>query len=276
MAKICCDAVAVAPALVALNVYVLVVPGVTWVLVLHPTEPIPLSIEHVAALVVVQLNWITCAAVTCVDNDAKLVIAGPVTTVNVCAPLVPPAVVTVTLRAPVAAATSTVNVAVSEVPLVTLTLLTVTALPLTLTVVAPAWKFVPVRVMVCDPLCAPVLGERPVSVGADGLTVKLWVPLVPPDVVTLTVRAPRVAPEAIVKSAVIDVALTTAMLATVTPVPLTAIVAPETKFVPVSVTLGAVPVTPTAGLIPVSVGAGGRTVSVTAALTPPDVETIRL
>ena len=50
---------------------------------------------------------------------------------NVCAPLVPPDVVTVTLRAVVAAALSIVNVAVIDVPLATFTLLTVTPAPLT-------------------------------------------------------------------------------------------------------------------------------------------------
>ena len=42
-------------------------------------------------------------------------------TVKICAPLVPPAVVTVTLRAPVAALLAITNCAVREVPLETLT-----------------------------------------------------------------------------------------------------------------------------------------------------------
>lgn len=54
--------------------------------------------------------------------------------------LVPPAVVTVTFRAPRAAAPSMTNVALSDVLLVTVTLVTVTPEPLTATVVASATK----------------------------------------------------------------------------------------------------------------------------------------
>jgi hypothetical protein len=157
---------------------------------------------------------------------------------------------------------STVKVAVSCVPLVTFTLLRVTPLPVTLTVVAPDWKFVPVSVTVCDPPCAPVVGLSDVSVGVGGLTVKVWVPLVPPAVVTVTVRALSVALDAMVKSAVMDVPLTTDTFATVTPLPLTATLAPVTKFVPVSVSLTVVPVTPVVALRLVRVGAGGSTVNV--------------
>lgn len=66
--------------------------------------------------------------------------------VKVCAPLVPPVVVTVTLRPPVAAVLAITKLAVSDVPLVTFTLLTVTPDPLMDTVVAPVMKFVPVSV----------------------------------------------------------------------------------------------------------------------------------
>lgn len=78
------------------------------------------------------------------------------------------------------------------------------------------------------------------------------------------------------KSAVIDVALTIETFATVTPLPLTATVAPATKFVPVSVSFTVVPVTTVVALKAVSVGAGGLTVKVAAALMPPDVETVTL
>ena len=67
-------------------------------------------------------------------------------TVKVCAPLVPPAVVTVTVRGPVAAAGSSTKLAVSDVLLPTATLVTVTPLPPTVTVVAPTTKLVPVSV----------------------------------------------------------------------------------------------------------------------------------
>ena len=62
------------------------------------------------------------------------------------APLVPPAVVTVTFRAPAAAVLPIAKFAVIEVPLTTLTLLTVTFEPLTAIVVDPLMKFVPVSV----------------------------------------------------------------------------------------------------------------------------------
>ena len=65
-------------------------------------------------------------------------------TVKATAEVVPPAVVTVTLRAPVAVAEID-NVAVIWVALTTVTLLTVTSADETVTV-APARKFVPVRV----------------------------------------------------------------------------------------------------------------------------------
>jgi hypothetical protein len=66
--------------------------------------------------------------------------------VKVTAPLVPPAVLTVTLRAPVAAVALITSVAVSDVPLVTFTEVPVTPAPLIATVVAPEIKLVPANV----------------------------------------------------------------------------------------------------------------------------------
>src|SRR5262245_15690607 len=60
--------------------------------------------------------------------------------------LVPPAVVTVTVRAPAVAAAAITKLAVNDVLLATLTLLTVTPPPETFTVVAPTTKLVPVNV----------------------------------------------------------------------------------------------------------------------------------
>ena len=65
---------------------------------------------------------------------------------NVLAAVVPPAVVTVTLRSPSAAELPTAKSALSDVPLETLTLLTVTLEPLTATVVDPVMFLVPVYV----------------------------------------------------------------------------------------------------------------------------------
>jgi hypothetical protein len=155
------------------------------------------------------------------------------------------------------------KVAVIVVALTTVTLLALTPPPDTATV-APARKFVPVRVtcsdvgvMALDPR-GPVFGEIAVRVGAAGaVTVKVTALLVPPPVVTVTFLPDRVALVAMVKVAVIDVALTTVTPLTVTPVPDTATVAPATKLVPVSVTGTAAPRLPDVGLIEVSVGAAG-------------------
>lgn len=123
-------------------------------------------------------------------------------TVNVWAPLVPPAVVTVTSRPPSAAPLPIVKSAVSDVALTTLTLLTVTSDPPTATVVPPAMKFVPVSVTATVFPCTPEAGLSAVSVGVCGLTVNVCVPLVPLAVVTLTVRSPMAASTATTKFAV--------------------------------------------------------------------------
>ena len=80
-----------------------------------------------------------------------------------------------------------------------------------------------------------------------------------------------------VNVAVICVALTTVVLLTVIPAPLRAMVAPATKFVPVSVTGTLCPCTPLFGLIEVSVGGVGGarfTVNGCAPLVPPEVVTV--
>lgn len=75
-----------------------------------------------------------------------------------------------------------------------------------------------------------------------------------------TVKASAlVAPPSIVKVAVIDVPLTTVTLLTATPAALTATVAPDTKSVPLSVTVTVLPGAPAAGVTLVRVGAGGGT-----------------
>jgi hypothetical protein len=78
-----------------------------------------------------------------------------------------------------------------------------------------------------------------VSVGACNSTVKTTGPLVPPAEVTVTLRVPSDAFAAIVNVAVADVGLPTTTLLTVMPAP-ALIVIPDTKFVPVNVTVGAV------------------------------------
>ena len=88
-------------------------------------------------------------------------------------------------------------------------------------------------------------------------TVNVTAPLVPFAVFTVTLRLPAEALGEIVKVAVICVALTTFTLLTETPPPLTAMVAPEMKFDPVSVIATVVPWLPEVGAIELSTGTGG-------------------
>ena len=129
-------------------------------------------------------------------------------TVNTVAPLVPPVVVTVTLRAPMTADGEITSVAVIWVALTTVTLLTAMSAVEAVTV-APARKFVPVKVTGTPAAWTPLDGAIAVRVGGAGLTVKTAAPLVPPAVVTVTLRAPVAAAAEIVRVAVIWVALTT-------------------------------------------------------------------
>jgi hypothetical protein len=162
----------------------------------------------------------------------------------------------------------------SDVGLDTALEATVTPVPVTATVVPAVMKFVPVIVTVVEMPCAAVAGEMLAMVGGGGFTVNVDAALVPPLVVTVTLRAPSAASAAIASFAVIDVVLCIATSLTVTPVPLTATVAPETKFVPVNVTVVDEPVTPAVALRLVSVGGAGMTVNVCVALVPLLVVTV--
>ena len=96
-----------------------------------------------------------------------------------------------------------------------MTLLTVTPVE-EMATVAPETKFVPVRVTGTLAPRTPLEGAMEVRVGAvAALTVKTAAAVVPPVVVTETLRAPVAAVAEIVSVAVIWVALTTVMLLTV-------------------------------------------------------------
>src|SRR6202162_2790119 len=120
-------------------------------------------------------------------------------------------------------------------------------------------KFVPVRVKVAAVPRISGDGLIVVSVGTPGaaFTVKGTVPLVPAEVVTLTLWAPSVALLAMVKVAVMVVLFMTVTPLGVTPVPLTLIVAPEPKFVPVRVTPMIAPCTLLEGPTEARGGGGG-------------------
>ena len=103
--------------------------------------------------------------------------------------LVPPGVVTVMLRSPRLVSGARVKVTVICVELTTRTLLVVMPDGEALTV-APVAKLVPVRVTVpLAPNGPPLDGEIPVRVGGGSVTVKMTAVLVPPVVVTVTLRA---------------------------------------------------------------------------------------
>jgi hypothetical protein len=120
----------------------------------------------------------------------------------------------------------------------------------------------------------PLLGLIEVTVGTDWFTVKVTDVVLYPGVSTATLFAPISALDAMVKTAVISVELTTMTSLTLTPMAPTKTVAGETKFVPVKITGTVVPVSPLLGLIDVKVGAGGAMAKLTAPLVPPAVVTV--
>jgi hypothetical protein len=193
--------------------------------------------------------------------------------------LVPALVVTVTVRAPVAADALTVNVAVIWLALTTLTPDTETPEPLAL-MEAPAAKFVPASVTGTLAFCAPLDGviEVRVTPWLLAFTVNVAALLVPAVVLTVTLREPVAAEVVIVKVAVIWLEFTTLTLLTVTPEPLTLTVSPEAKLAPAKVTFTAAPSVPLGGVTEVSVGPEllAATVNVTALLVPAEVVTVTL
>jgi hypothetical protein len=130
----------------------------------------------------------------------------------------------------------------------------VTPVPLMETVVEPGTKSVPVNVTGTDVPATPAFGDI-VAVGAGGCTVNVCALLIPPAVVTVTLRAPAVATSFTVKVAVNVVGSETLIDVALTPLPLiTTLVALLMKFVPVSVAVNEVPGTPVFGCTFVNVG----------------------
>lgn len=121
-----------------------------------------------------------------------------------------------------------------------------------------------------------VFGSPETMKATGGPTVKGKAPLEPPGVVTVMAVAPKAALAAIVRVAVTSVALTTTMLPAVTPALETAMLAPETKLVPVNVIATLEPCGALDALRDVIVGAGGFTVKVTGALVAPATVTVTL
>jgi hypothetical protein len=154
------------PVVAAASIMKLVVSCVPLVTVTVPTvTPVPLTATVAPVTKLVPVNVTEASIVPAAPVFGEICVnvgaAGiPAVMVNVTALLDPPAVVTVTLRFPVAAAGSTMKLVVSCVALVTVTGPTVTPEPLTATVVAPVTKFVPVSVIGLTVVpAAPVFGE---------------------------------------------------------------------------------------------------------------------
>ena len=192
--------------------------------------------------------------------------------VNETARLVPAAVLTVTFREPRDANRPRRNLAVIKPGLTTTTLDILTPEPWT-AMAAGDVKLVPLRLTDTVAPLLPDDGVMEVSVGAalgGAVTVKVRAAVVPPAVVTVTLREPVLAAAAMVKVALIRVAFTMATLLTLTPDPLTATVAPDEKLVPSSVTGTAAPCAPLAGVTLESVGTDGAAVIDTVAVPTAD------
>lgn len=154
--------------------------------------------------------------------------------------------------------------------------LTVMPAPAPLTAVVPVRKL-PVNVTVSLVPRAPVFGAIEVRLPGGVVTVKVTALLVPPaDAVTVTFLAPAEAPGLIVKVAVTEVSLCTAMLFTVIPPPDTFTAVVVVRPAPVRVTVTTV-VWPGAGRAPnvgaMLVSAGPVTVNGNVLLAPLAVTT---
>jgi hypothetical protein len=113
-------------------------------------------------------------------------------TVNVWLPEVPPKAVTVTFCATSGAFAATWKTEVMVMLFTSTTLVGVTPVPLRLMVIG-ATKAVPVSVTLTLVPWIPLVGLTEVSVGGGGFTVKVWVGVVPPGVMTLMFCPPSAA-----------------------------------------------------------------------------------
>src|SRR6185369_18007957 len=93
----------------------------------------------------------------------------------------------------------------------------------------------------------PEFGAKFVNVGAGITTVNGRALLVPPMVVTVTLRLPSTAQASIVNDVVIVDGLSTPTVPTCTPVPLAFTVAPATNWVPFKITGNVLPTAPLGG-----------------------------
>ncbi len=174
-------------------------------------------------------------------GESVVIVGTGLFTVNCELPDMPPpgaGLVTVTLKVPAAAISAAVMDAVT---CVALTIAVVFAAPLKFTT-DDELKFVPFTVSVnAAPPANPLVGESVVIVGSGLFTVNGELPDAPPPglgLVTITLNVPAAAMSAAVIGAVTCVALTNVV---VLAAPLKLTVAPETKFVPFTVSVNAAP-----------------------------------
>jgi hypothetical protein len=168
-------------------------------------------------------------------GESIVTVGIPTLTVKDAADEVPPASVTVTLIVPPPAMSLAGTAAVSCVEL---TYVVVSAVPFQFTTELET-KFVPVTVSVkAAPPAVAVEGESVVTVGVPTLTVKDAADEVPPESVTVMLAVPALAMSLAGTAAVSCVGLTYVV---VSAVPFQFTVAPETKFVPVTVSVKAAP-----------------------------------
>jgi hypothetical protein len=234
--------------------------------------PVPDTVTAVAPSRFVPASVSTIPVPAGAGLGATEVRVGP-STVNVCALVVPPGVLTVTFLAVIAAVAVIVKVAVIVVALTTASPLTVTPVPDTATVVPVAVKFVPVSFTGTTVPRTPVFGETDVSVGTGGATtVNVVVLVVPIGVVTLTFLVVSPAVAVIVNVAVTVESFTTVRPLELTPLPDTLIAVAAVKPLPVNVTGKLVVCSPVSGEIEVKVAPS--TVNVTVPLAPPAVVTL--
>lgn len=173
--------------------------------------------------------------------------------------VLPPGVVTVTVRWPGVALRSTRSETVIDLPVAAasgpVTLAMVTPSPLTVTVVDPGTNDVPLMVIVVVVPATTNDGVTLATTGSGASTVKAWGSLVPLAVLTRISRAPNSAAASTVNRAVIEVLFTTSISLAVTPLPLISKVAPAVKPVPVNVATIVAPASPRVGVMPVRSGA---------------------
>ena len=169
--------------------------------------PLPVAATLAPAMKFVPVS-VTFTAVPCTPLFGETEVrVGPfpaAVTVNDTMLLVPALVATVVLCGPIAALAEIINVAVICVGLTTTILVCLSPPPCRPTL-DPEVKLVPVSVTSTDVPSAPLEGAIDASVGTPlaVFTVNGTVPLVPAVVATDTLRAPAVAPAAIVSVAVI-------------------------------------------------------------------------